>query len=179
MDHSRPYRARRLARGLTALMAVLMAVGASACASGPATAPPPRPIVVSSGQRLRADTARIDSIYGWLSVQSRKIQEDPSFLIAGTPTARETTPWATLQMVGDTARYQYDRAHPDITTAYDVYATYHLMKKSGKLEDWLPGHANDEGYALERAIVSRVADAWLLGRTSFDAPPYKIGRAHV
>lgn len=172
MDRSQPRRARVLARGITVLTTVLAAGVGTACASGPMTAPPPRPIVVSSGQRLRADTARIDSIYSWLSVQSRRIQEDPSFLIASTPTARETTPWATIQMVGDTARYQYDRAHPDITTAYDVYATYHLMKKVGKLVDWLPGHENDEGYALERAIVDRMADAWLLGRASFDAPPY-------
>jgi hypothetical protein len=144
---------------------VVAALGVAGCSSGTVSAPSPRPIVVSSGARLRADTARIDSIFAWLSVASRRIQEDPSFLIDEVPTARETEPWRTLTIVGDTARIQYDRAHPDITTAYDIYATFHLMKKMGKLEEWVPGHGNDEGYALERVIIDRMADAWLLGRT--------------
>ena len=29
-----------------------------------------------------------------------------------------------------------------------------------------------EGYALERAILARVSDAWLYGRAVFDMPPY-------
>jgi hypothetical protein len=160
-------------RGALFTAVLAAALGAAGCSSGTVSAPAPRPIVISSGARLRADTARIDSIFAWLSVQSRRIQEDPSFLIDETPTARETEPWRTLTIVGDTARIQFDRAHPDITTAYDVYATYHLMKKMGKLEEWLPGYGDAEGYVLERAIVDRMADAWLLGRTAYDAPPYQ------
>lgn len=160
-------------QGLLFRAAVLLAAfGIGGCSTGQIEAPAPRPIIVSSGERLRADTARIDSIFAWLTIQTRKIQEDPTFLIAETPTARETLPWKTLTLIGDTAKIQYDRAHPDITTAYDVYAHLHLMKKMGRLDEWLPEQADAEGYELERAIVDRMADAWLLGRTSFDAPPY-------
>ncbi len=173
MGLSRLTKGRFPPHGLLFRIAVLAAaVGVGGCATGQVEAPSPRPIIVSSGERLRADTARIDSIFAWLTVQTRKIQEDPTFLIAETPTARETLPWKTLTLIGDTAKIQYDRAHPDITTAYDVYAHLHLMKKMGRLDEWLPDHADAEGFELERVIVDRMADAWLLGRTSFDAPPY-------
>jgi hypothetical protein len=117
----------------------------------------------------------MDSIYAWLQVENQNIEEDPSFLIEGVPAARETLPWQTLTInaANDTARYQYDRAHPDITTAFNVYAHLHLMKRLGRLAEWMPEHANADGYALERAIVGRLADAWLLGRAVFDAPAYQ------
>ena len=165
-----PFRARKAPLLTIALSAALGMAGCGGQAQ--LKAPVPRPIVVTSGERLRVSQERMDSIYQWLTVESKNIQEDPTFLINGVPTARETQPWATMTITGDTAKIQYDRAHPDITTAYDVYAHLHLMKKMGKLEDWLPGHAEDEGYALEHAIVDRMADAWLLGRAAFDAPPY-------
>src|SRR5699024_6134485 len=98
------------------------ALGAAGSSSGPRSAPKPLPIVLSSGARVREAPARIDSIYAWLLVLSRRVQQDPSLLIDVVPTARETQPWRTLTITGDTARIQYDRAHPDITTAYDVYA---------------------------------------------------------
>jgi hypothetical protein len=42
----------------------------------------------------------------------------------------------------------------------------------GRLGEWLPDVAEAEGFELERAIVKRMADAWLLGRAVFDAPAY-------
>jgi hypothetical protein len=157
------------------LAALLGSLGAEACGSGEVQLPPPRPIVVTSGERLRAEPARLDSIYAWLTVENQNIEEDPSFLIEGVPAARESLPWQTLTVNAraDTARFQYDRAHPDITTAFNVYAHLHLMKRKNLLSEWLPDHANAEGYELERAIVARVADAWLLGRSVFDAPAYR------
>lgn len=164
------------ARRMFPMWVVLLTLplGVGGCGGGPIELPPPRPIIVTSGERLRADPARMDSIYAWLQEENQNIEEDPSFLIEGVPAARETLPWQTLAISAkaDTARFQYDRAHPDITTAFNVYAHLHLMKRTGHLADWLPEHANAEGYALERAIVGRLADAWLLGRAVFDAPAY-------
>jgi hypothetical protein len=55
---------------------------------------------------------------------------------------------------------------------YEIYAHYHLMKEFGRLEEFLPGAGDEEGFSLERAILARVADAWLLGRAVYDAEPY-------
>ena len=136
--------------------------------------PPARPIIVSSGERIRVDPARMDTIYAWVLDENDNIELDPTFLIAGVPAARESLPWQTINFVGDTARLQYDRANPDVTTAFNIYAHLHLMERMGRLDEWLPEHADAEGYALERAIVERMTDVWLLGRSMFDAPAYRL-----
>src|SRR6185503_4162297 len=138
---------RRMFPVLTALVAGALAAG---CGSGEVKLPTPRPIVVTSGERLRAEPARMDSIYAWLTAENTNIEEDPSFLIEGVPAARQSMPWQTLTIneKADTARFQYDRAHPDVTTAFNVYAHLHLMKRKNLLADWLPDHASAEGYDL-------------------------------
>ena len=168
-------RAGRRRRMFTLLVVLLAGVlGATGCGGGPVELPPPRPIIVTSGERLRVDPARMDSIYAWLTAENTNIEEDPTFLIEGVPAARESLPWQTITINarGDTAKVQYDRAHPDILTALNVYAHLHLMKRQNRLAEWLPEHVDSEGFALERAIVGRMADAWLLGRAVFDAPAY-------
>jgi hypothetical protein len=42
----------------------------------------------------------------------------------------------------------------------------------GRLEEWLPAVAGEEGYPVERAIVSRVSDVWLYARSVYDATPF-------
>jgi hypothetical protein len=161
-------------RRMFPLLVVSLTGVLGACGSGEIELPPPRPIVVTSGERLRVDAARMDSIYAWLNAENTNIEEDPSFLIEGVPAARESLPWQTITInaKADTARFQYDRAHPDVTTAYNVYAHLHLMKRLGRLGEWLPNDSTAEGFELEKAIVARMADAWLLGRAVFDAPAY-------
>ena len=156
---------------LTAILAATL--GWAGCGSGRTIAvPPTRTIIVSSGERLRATPERMDSIVLWLEAETINIMEDPTFLIREVPTARETLPWLGLTIEGDTASIQYDRAHPDITTVFDVYAHLHLMKSMGRLDEWLPEHADKEGFELEREIVARAADAWLVGRAAYGAPAY-------
>jgi len=150
-----------------------VALGWAGCGSGRTVAVPPiRPIIVSSGERLRAAPERVDSIVVWLEAETINIQEDPTFLIRAVPTAGETLPWLTLSIEGDTASFRYDRSHPDITTVFDVYAHLHLMKSMGRLDEWLPEHADKQGFELEREVVARIADAWLIGRAAFGAPAY-------
>jgi hypothetical protein len=140
---------------------------------GTVTLPAPRPIIVSSGERIRVEPARMDSIYAWLTAENENIELDPTFLLDGTPAARQRLPWESLRIEGDTAFVEYDRASPDIVTPYNVYAHLHLMKQMDRLDEWLPDHADAEGYELERAIVARMSDAWLLGRATFDSPAYR------
>jgi hypothetical protein len=115
----------------------------------------------------------MDTIYMWLTEENENIELDPTFLIDNVPAARESLPWETLRIVGDTARLQFDRAHPDVITPFNIYAHLHLMRELGRLDEWLPDHAEAEGFELERAIVIRMADAWLVGRAIFDAPAYR------
>jgi len=60
----------------------------------------------------------------------------------------------------------------DAELVYMIYGHLHLMKTMGRLEEWLPEAPSAEGYDLERAILSRTADAWILGRTVFNTVPY-------
>jgi hypothetical protein len=46
------------------------------------------------------------------------------------------------------------------------------MDNLGRLDEVLPEAVGAEGYELERAILARVSDAWLYGRSVFDIPPY-------
>jgi hypothetical protein len=46
------------------------------------------------------------------------------------------------------------------------------MDTMDRLDEVLPEAVDAEGYELERAILSRISDAWLYGRAVFDIPPY-------
>jgi hypothetical protein len=161
-----------------ALTVLLVSLSGYACGGG-LTLPPPRPLVTTSGARLSADPDSLEVIYDWLVIQDQVIEEDPSFLIESVPSEEDNYPWETLVLAvhgapGDTARYQYVRSNPDITDAYNIYAHLHLMRRLNRLEEWLPNQGSAEGFALERAIVGRMADAWLLGRTTFDTQPHQL-----
>ena len=161
-----------------ALAMLLVSIGGAACGGG-LTLPPPRPLVTSSGARLAADPDSLQAIYDWLIVQDEAINQDPTFLIESVAAEQDTYPWETLVLavhgpMADSARYQYTRSNPDIVDAYNIYAHLHLMQRVDRLEEWLPDQADAEGYELERAIVARMADAWLLGRTTFDTQPHLL-----
>jgi hypothetical protein len=55
---------------------------------------------------------------------------------------------------------------------FHIYGHLHLMARMGRLEEWLPEAPEATGYELERAILSRTADAWILGRTVYNISPY-------
>jgi hypothetical protein len=167
----------RRSPGLT-LTVLLSSLVGTACGGG-LTLPPPRPLVTTSGARLSADPDTLQAIYDWLIIQDEAIQQDPSFLIEAVAAEQDTYPWETLVLavhgpMADSARYQYTRSNPDIVDAYNVYAHLHLMRRVDRLDEWLPDLENAEGYALERALVARMADAWLLGRTTFDTQPHLL-----
>jgi hypothetical protein len=98
--------------------------------------------------------------------------QDPLIHISVVPGTPDVYPWETLVVQGDTARVQVPRAYPDIRTSYTVYAYLHLMDRQRRVDQWLPDAAGATGYDLERAIVKRVSDVWLMGRASFYLDPH-------
>jgi hypothetical protein len=168
----RPGHPKRPKAALAVLLAALMG---SACV-GTTGLPAPRPLVVSSGARLTADPERLETIYEWYLPQDEAIEQDPTFWIVNVPAEQDTYPWETLVLQADTARYQHARSNPDVAGAYNIYAHLHLMKKLNRLSEWMPEVANEaeNSYRLERAIVERMADSWLLGRSVFDAQPHPL-----
>jgi hypothetical protein len=108
---------------------------------------------------------------GWGN-QHLRYAQDPSIHIHTVPGAVEAYPWESLVIAGDTARVRVMPEHPDFHTSYTVYAFLHLVHRQGRIEDWLPEAEAAEGLALESAIVKRMAETWLLGRSAFNLEPH-------
>ena len=161
-------RRRRLISG-TVLIAGALAAGACA---GAYSLPAPRPLVVRSGERLFADRARLAEIDVWVREQQENIIVDPTFLIIENRSSVVTYPWQALTITGDTAAVLVYAAAPESGSILSFYGHYHLMDSLGRLDEVLPEAVGSVGYELERAILSRVSDAWLYGRSAFDMPPY-------
>ncbi len=160
----------RMRRGLVAAGA-LVVLGLSACATQ-TSSPSPRTIVIYSGARLTAAPERMALVDEWVRAEMANIQEDPTFMIMTIYQADIVYPWEELELVADTAKVSVQGRSADARTPYMIYAHLHLMKKMGRLDEWLPGAQELEGFELERAILSRVSDVWLYGRTTFDAAPH-------
>lgn len=162
---------RSSARLLTfGAFALTLAVGG--CGVATADIPPPRPIVIHSGVRINADHERMKEVNEWVTREQRNIVEDPSFWVIGEPATDEVYPWEGMRISNDTVRIRMDVGAPDTRLVYEIYGHLHLMSAMGRQEEWLPEAPQAEGYQLERAILKRVADAWILGRTVFDTAPY-------
>lgn len=158
-----------------ALAGLIALTSASACASGPIELPEPRPLVLQTGARLTVGDEHEDhmrEVYEELEVQLDVIEQDPTFLIIRDTDPRDVYPWETLEIRRpDTAFIAWRRTAPDLNAAYQVYAHLHLMRDMDRLDEWLPEAAGAEGWELERAIMDRVTDVWLLGRAYFDLAP--------
>ena len=156
---------------------VLALVAAAAgCAASAPVIPPPRPIVIHSGVRIRADHERMKEVNEWVTRENRNIEQDPSFWIITDGTIDEVFPWEGLYLseASDTAIVQMPLGGRDAELVYVIYGHLRLMAQRGgeAKAEWLPEAAEVEGYELERAILKRTADAWVLGRTVFDTQPF-------
>ena len=149
-----------------------LAMVPAACSSGPRSVSEPRPVIIYSGARLRVEQERMDSVYAWVTNEQMNIQEDPSFWVITLPTIGETYPWEDLNVREDSVSVRTPMGVQDTELVYMIYGHLHLMATMGRQEEWLPEAPAVEGYDLERAILSRTADAWILGRTVFNTEPY-------
>jgi len=162
-------RGTRVRLGVLALTVVL-----AGCSAARPELPEPRPIIIHSGARIRADRDRMNEVNEWVTREQTNITEDPSFWVITESSTREVYPWEDLyiSISNDTVRVQYDVRAADARLVQEIYGHLHLMVKMGRQEEWLPEAPDAVGYELEKAILRRTADAWLLGRTVFGTAPY-------
>jgi len=144
----------------------------AACATAAPEIPRPRPIVVHSGARIRADHGRMTEVNEWVTREETNIREDPSFWVITTPILDEVFPWDGLHVSNDSVTVRLPLGGRDASLVYNIYAHLHLMVSMGRQEEWLPEAPDAVEYELERAILQRSADAWVLGRTVFDTQPF-------
>jgi hypothetical protein len=152
------------------VLAILASLGA--CATTAPAIPEPRPIIIHSGARIRVDHERMTEVNDWVTREQVNIQQDPSFWVVTTPVLEEVFPWDGLVLAKDTVRVPAPLGSQDGRLIYELYGHMHLMVQMGRQEEWVPNAPAAVGYELERAIVDRVADAWILGRTVFDTQPF-------
>ena len=152
----------------------ILAFAATACGTG-GESPPPRRLVIHSGARIAPAVERMEEVDTWVREQVDSIRTDPSFLIVSSEQNAPSYPWETLRIneVGDTAEVSY-QGRPGLYGPYLIYAHLHVMEAQGRLDRWLPEADGGTPFEIERAILSRVADAWLHQRSIFDARPYGI-----
>jgi hypothetical protein len=129
---------------------------------------------VFSGVRLQADSARLQEVHGWAVRLSDAVETDPSFWLITDNVPEEAYPWETIEFRGaDSVRIAWEPSAADVQGAYWVYSFLHLMTRMDRMDEWFPDAVGLEGYALERFILDRTADAWLLARAIFEAAPYR------
>jgi hypothetical protein len=152
---------------------VFLSVALAACAGGPPPLPEPRPVVIRSGERLFAEPERMAVVDSVFKEQQENIEYDPGFMIVTVPRDTPAYPWESLYMSSDSATYGMQNGYGDANEVYQTYAHYRLMKKLGRIDEFIPGGSELEGFEFERAIVERVAEAWLLGRSVYQAVAYE------
>jgi hypothetical protein len=128
---------------------------------------------VHSGARILPDKARLDSINDWVIHEQDNIQNDPNFMVESRRAPGQVYPWSYLSYGKDSVRIMVDPQFPDTELPFEIYAHLHLMVRMGKQAQWLPKAPDAKGFQLERAILARVADAWLLARAVYGAAPYE------
>ncbi len=167
-----PNRTSRLTIGSILLLS-LLSVGLSGCAGGERELPAPRPIVIRTGARLFAEPERMKTIDSWVRPQVDNINDDPSFMIVSVARDTPSYPWESLVLSSDSAMIGVQRGYDYGTEIFNLYAHYKLMKKMGRIGEFLPGGDLLEGFALERAIVARVSDAWYLARAVYQSEAFE------
>jgi hypothetical protein len=160
---------RKIAVGAGFLALVLLQ---AACGSGMTAIPAPRPVIIYSGARLTVDKERMDSVNLWVTREDINIRDDPSFWVIDEATRDEVYPWQNMRIQEDSVWVPFPSAYPDARLVFHIYGHLHLMAVMGRQEEWLPEAPDAVGFDLERAILSRAADAWILGRTVFGTTPY-------
>ncbi len=129
-------------------------------------------MVIPSGARLRVDQDRANEINAWVTAEQRNIQQDPSFWVISQPAEGEPYPWEGMRMSNDTVWVPVPRRSNDPQLVFQIYGHQHLMARMGRQEEWLPEAPDATGFELERAILARAADAWILGRAVYNTVPY-------
>lgn len=143
-----------------------------ACTAAVPVIPAPRPIIIHSGARIRADHEEMKVVNEWVTAERDNIELDPSFWVITNGVVQETFPWEGMHISNDSVTVNLPLSARDASLVYQLYGHMHLMSTMGRQDEWVPDAPDAVGFDLERAIVSRIADAWILGRTVFDLQPF-------
>ena len=111
-------------------------------------------------------------VYRWFTEENTNIQDDPSFWVIALPSTRDVYPWEDLRISADSVWVTVPGNVQDPERVFMIYGHQHLMATMGRQDEWLPEAPAAVGFDLERAILARTADAWILGRTVFGTIPY-------
>jgi len=169
-EHLKWHKVFRRARMGALLAGTALLVG---CGAAKPSIPEPRPIINYAGARIRVDKERMQAVNEWVLREQDNIERDPGFWVITDMAVDEVYPWDGLRFAGsDTVRVRVDPRASDARVVFQIYGHLHLMARMGRQEEWLPEAPTATGYDLERAILVRASDAWLLGRTVFDTQPY-------
>ncbi len=153
------------------VLATALLISVAAC-SGQLPALQPRPIIVYSGERVQTNPERMAEVESWLTPQLERISLDPDFLIRLSAVAESGYPWDTIEITADTVDLDLATTGADAESVYLVYGYLRLLGEWGSLDEVVPAAAGQSEYGVERAILMRVADVWLLGRSVFSTAPY-------
>lgn len=159
-----------LRRMLTAVAAGVVLWG---CGPAQSLLPPPRPLIIRSGARLRAEPERMTEIDRWVRIQLDSIELDPSFWIITDFQEDASLLWEGLAISNDTATIKVQGVSSEVIRTYSLYAHLHLMKTLDRQAAWMPEAPEADGLDFERAALERVSDAWFYARSIFDAIPYE------
>jgi hypothetical protein len=121
---------------------------------------------------MTVERERMEEVNRWVTAEDLNIRDDPSFWVHDDAVRADVYPWENMRIQGDSVWVQIPTAHPDARLPFHIYGHLHLMTRMGRQEEWLPEAPDAVGFELERAIVNRTADAWILGRTVFGTTPY-------
>lgn len=154
-------------RGSAGLAGLVLALFLAGCGGG-ATTLQPRSVINFTGERIQADPDAMAEVEVWLRPQLEDIERNPGFLIRLLREPEPLYPWSRLRIAADTAQLAAQAAVQDVETPFLVYGHLRLMATRDELERWLPEGDGLDEFALERAILERVSDLWLLGRSVFD-----------
>jgi hypothetical protein len=114
----------------------------------------------------------MDSVYAWVTAEQLNIEEDPSFWVITLPGDGDPYPWDGLDVREDSVTVRVPRSIQDVQLVFMIYGHQHLMSRMGRQEEFLPEAPDATGFDLERAILARAADAWILGRSVYNTVPY-------
>lgn len=156
-------------RAVTAAILLIPILGAC---GGQLPPPETRSVIIYSGVRIHPESERMAEVEQWLRPQMEELETSRNTWVRIVRDDETRYPWDALELRGDTAEVRVVSTATDAETPFRIYAHFRLTEEKGTLHEWAPETEDLDGFEVEEAILTRVADVWLLGRSVFDTQPF-------